>query len=47
MADPLPPLAPSGNPAFPLQSADTLRLDFTDAQVDEYREQDRFLPVSY
>lgn len=49
MADPsslmLPHLAPSGDSAFPLSESQPPPMDFTDAQVDEYREQDRFLPV--
>jgi hypothetical protein len=42
----LPSLAPSGS-SFPLSvDPPAPNLPFTDAQVDEFREQDRWLPVS-
>jgi len=44
MSDNLPNLAPQGGAAAaPAQGTNAA---FTDAQVDEYREQDRWLPVS-
>lgn len=47
----LPHLAPQGNsgPSNDTQSQAQAQvsLDFTDAQVEEFREQDRFLPVSH
>jgi hypothetical protein len=44
MSDNLPNLAPQGGAA--LAPAPGTNAAFTDAQVDEYREQDRWLPVS-
>lgn len=42
----LPNLAPSGTSGLPLSlPLATQVLPFTDAQVDDYREQDRWLPV--
>jgi hypothetical protein len=42
----LPSLAPSGSKIAPVDISTTEVLPFTDAQVEEYREQDRWLPVS-
>ncbi|KAL7422811.1 transcriptional activator hap3 [Cryptotrichosporon argae] len=49
MADPsapLPSLAPSGSALPPAAPPAAPAIPFTDAQVDEFREQDRWLPIA-
>jgi hypothetical protein len=42
----LPNLAPQGGASLAAPAVGATSAAFTDAQVDEYREQDRWLPVS-
>ncbi|EIW68177.1 hypothetical protein TREMEDRAFT_32091 [Tremella mesenterica DSM 1558] len=46
MTDPLPPLAPTGSTTLPSDTPTGPSAPFTDAQVAQFREQDRWLPIA-